>query len=226
MNKLDSPKILIVDDRPENLFALERVLGPLSARVFTAQSGNEALSLMLRHDFAVTLLDVQMPIMDGFETASLMRENESTKCIPIIFVTAISKDEEHVFRGYEAGAVDYLFKPINSSVLIGKINVFLELYCQKKETLNTVAKLEREIAERKRTQQELRNCHRHLEEQVQERTQELRMLVNTMSGREVRMAELKKVIRTLRTQLKSAGLKPEVDDPLKNIEARKPTSAG
>ncbi len=97
------PAILIVDDSPTNLFAMERVLGSLDAVVLKAQSGNEALSLTLRHDFAVILLDVQMPDMDGFETATLMRSDEATKYVPVIFVTAISKTDKYVFKGYEAG---------------------------------------------------------------------------------------------------------------------------
>jgi len=126
------PAILIVDDSPTNLCAMEKVLGILDAVVLKAQSGNEALSLMLRHDFAVVLLDVQMPDMDGFETAALMRDDEAIRYVPIIFVTAISKTEEYIFKGYEAGAVDYLFKPVNPEILRNKVKVFLELDRQKK----------------------------------------------------------------------------------------------
>jgi len=125
--------ILIVDDRPENLLAIETALQRLGADIVRAQSGKEALSLTLRHDFAVVLLDVQMPEMDGFETASLMRGRKNTQHVPIIFVTAISKDEEYVFKGYETGAVDYLFKPIDPDMLRGKVQVFLDLYRQKRE---------------------------------------------------------------------------------------------
>ena len=126
------PAILIVDDSPTNLFAMERVLGSLDATVLKARSGNEALSLTLRHDFAVVLLDVQMPDMDGFETATLMRNDEATRYVPVIFVTAISKTEEYAFKGYETGAVDYLFKPVNPDILRNKVKVFLELDRQKK----------------------------------------------------------------------------------------------
>lgn len=126
------PAILIVDDSPTNLRAMERVLGTLDAAVLKAQSGNEALSLTLRHDFAVVMLDVQMPDMDGFEMAALMRGDEATRYVPIIFVTAISKTEECEFKGYETGAVDYLFKPVNSEILRNKVKVFLELDRQRK----------------------------------------------------------------------------------------------
>ena len=100
---------------PENLFAMRKILKPLRAEVLTAQSGNDALALTLHNDFAVALLDVQMPEMDGFELASLMRDHDLTQHIPIIFLTAISKEEKHIFEGYEKGAVDYLFKPIDPS---------------------------------------------------------------------------------------------------------------
>ena len=121
-------KILIVDDRLENIRALEITLQQLDIDIYSALSGNAALTLMVTHDFAVVLMDVQMPGMDGFETASLMQHNRQTRNIPIIFITAISKDEQHIFKGYQSGAVDYLFKPINADILLCKVNVFLKLY--------------------------------------------------------------------------------------------------
>jgi signal transduction histidine kinase len=130
----DKIKILVVDDRPENIMAMERVLDEPDIEIITAGSGNEALSKMLEHDFGLVLLDVQMPDMDGFEVAELMRSNKRTSGIPIIFVTAISKEERHVFKGYESGAVDYLFKPVDPIILKSKVNVFVELQRQK-ETL-------------------------------------------------------------------------------------------
>ncbi|MBW2609389.1 MAG: response regulator [Deltaproteobacteria bacterium] len=124
--------ILIVDDSPENLVALEKILQDPDRNIMKAESGNKALGLMLNHDFALVILDVQMPGMDGFETAKLMRSNERTKRTPIIFVTAISKEQKHVFKGYQSGAVDYIFKPIDPFILQSKINIFLELYRQRK----------------------------------------------------------------------------------------------
>lgn len=121
-------KILIVDDRPENLHAMQVTLAPLGIEMLTASSGNEALSLMLRHEFALVLLDVQMPGMDGFETATLMQGNQATRDVPIIFVTAINKDQRHVFKGYETGAVDYLFKPLDADILLSKVKVFIKLH--------------------------------------------------------------------------------------------------
>ena len=125
--------ILIVDDRQENIFAMEQLLDDMDVHIFTAQSGNEALRLMLNTEFALALLDVQMPGMDGFETATLMRENDQTQNIPIIFVTAISKEDKHVFKGYDSGAVDYLFKPVNPEILRSKVRVFSQLHLAKLE---------------------------------------------------------------------------------------------
>src|SRR5882672_11180876 len=136
------PNILIVDDRKENLLATEKVLKNLDAGIFKALSGNEALSLMLRHRFAVVLLDVQMPEMDGFETAMLMREHESMCNVPIIFVTAISKEEKYASQAAEIGAVDYIFKPINSDILKSKVKVYLDLYVQREQILKLNATLE------------------------------------------------------------------------------------
>ena len=132
------PKILLVDDRPENLFALEQTLKPLNASLTRAMSGEEALSQVLRQQFALILMDVQMPGMDGFEAVSLMRDYDETKNVPVIFVTAISKERQFVEQGYESGAVDYLFKPIAPGVLLSKVKVFLELEKQRIELEHAV----------------------------------------------------------------------------------------
>lgn len=124
--------ILIVDDRQDNLLVLESLLEDMNCNIVKATSGNEALSLMLDNEFALVLLDVQMPDMDGFETAEFMRMNSKTRYLPIIFVTAISKEQKCIFKGYEIGAVDYLFKPIEPIILQSKVRVFLDLYNQKK----------------------------------------------------------------------------------------------
>jgi len=147
--------ILLVDDRPENLLALEAILEPLEQKLLYAHSGEEALRQLLQHDVAIILLDVQMPVLDGFETARLIKQRERTKHIPIIFVTAISKDEEHVFRGYSAGAVDYVFKPFSPEVLRSKVAVFVELH-EKTEQLRQQAEQlkEQELAELRRESEE------------------------------------------------------------------------
>lgn len=135
--------ILVVDDHRENLIALEAILDGEGRNLVMAQSGNEALSLALKYDFALVLLDVQMPEMDGFEVAELMRKNKKTRHIPIIFVTAISKEQKYVFKGYECGAVDYLFKPIDQKILEAKVNVFLELDRQRKKLQQAVVQMKR-----------------------------------------------------------------------------------
>ncbi|MEA2478372.1 MAG: hypothetical protein QOJ07_294, partial [Thermoleophilaceae bacterium] len=120
--------ILIVDDQPENLLALRAVLDPLPVNVVEAGSGEEALKRLLHDDFAVILLDVQMPNLDGFETAELIKRRSKTQDIPIIFLTAIDKEQQKVFRGYSVGAVDYMFKPFDPEVLRSKVAVFVDLY--------------------------------------------------------------------------------------------------
>ncbi|MDB4878261.1 MAG: ATP-binding region ATPase domain protein [Gemmatimonadetes bacterium] len=122
--------ILLVDDRAENLLALEAILEPLGQHLVRARSGEEALRCLLDRDFAVILLDVQMPGLNGFETAQLIKSRERTKFIPIIFLTAISKDDEYVFQGYSVGAVDYMFKPFQPAILRSKVQVFVDLYLQ------------------------------------------------------------------------------------------------
>jgi len=151
-------KILLVDDRPENLLALEAILEPLGQELVQAESGDEALRRLLQDDFAAILLDVQMPGLDGFQTAELIKRRERTRHVPIIFLTAISKDAEHVFRGYESGAVDYMTKPFDPGVLRAKVAVFVELWqktveLRRHEELQReqeVAALERESKERYR----------------------------------------------------------------------------
>src|SRR5947207_8563982 len=120
--------ILIVDDQIENLVALEAVLEPLGQNLVRASSGEEALSRLLREDFALILLDVQRPDLDGFQTATFIKEREKTRHIPIIFLTALSKELHHIFRGYSAGAVDYVVKPFDPMVLRSKVQVFVDLY--------------------------------------------------------------------------------------------------
>jgi two-component system cell cycle response regulator len=160
-NEKANVNILIVDDRKENLLALEALLENPDLRIIKAGSGNQALGLMLEFNFALILLDVQMPEMDGFEVAELMRRKEKTRNIPIIFITAINKEEKYVFKGYEKGAVDYLFKPINPNVLKSKVNVFLELHRKKME-------LERLINEKNEYILELHQLNKKIQEQQKE----------------------------------------------------------
>jgi len=126
-------EILLVDDRQVNLAALEAILEPLGQNLITAKSGEEALRQILKHDFALILMDVQMPDMDGFEAAHILKQRERSRYIPILFVTAVSRDQEYVFKGYSAGAVDYIFKPIHPDILRSKVKVFIDLYLQRKQ---------------------------------------------------------------------------------------------
>lgn len=149
---LQFPAVLIVDDRSENLDAIESVLDGMNTRIVRAVSGTAALRAVLQQDFAVILLDVQMPQMDGFEAATLIRARGQSAHTPIIFITAIERSEERVFEGYQSGAVDYIFKPFNPQILRAKVGVFVDLY---------------------QTRQELALLNERLEQKVRERTSEL-----------------------------------------------------
>jgi serine phosphatase RsbU (regulator of sigma subunit)/CheY-like chemotaxis protein/anti-sigma regulatory factor (Ser/Thr protein kinase) len=156
----DRVPVLIVDDRVENLRALEAVLEPLGCRLVPAGSGREALKLLLDGQFAVILLDVQMPDMDGFETANLIRDRRRTRQIPIIFLSAVSTSSEHVFRGYETGAVDYIVKPIDPVALRSKVRVFVELYERGEEIRRQAETLRERDLDRARRETELRRHRR------------------------------------------------------------------
>lgn len=139
------PKILIVDDRPENLLALEAILQGLGHELVKANSGEEALKRLLAEDFALILLDVQMPGMDGFETATHIKHRERTRDVPIVFLTAIDGEAHQAFRGYAAGAVDYLSKPFDPWVLRAKVGVFIELYERRRELAQRAEELRRQL---------------------------------------------------------------------------------
>ena len=121
-------KILLVDDRPENLLALEAILGSLNQELVRAGSGEEALRALLKADFALILLDAQMPGMDGFETAARIKRRTRTKDIPIIFLTAVDRDTNSSYRGYAAGGADYISKPFDPWILRAKVQVFVDLW--------------------------------------------------------------------------------------------------
>jgi PAS domain S-box-containing protein len=161
MSETHRASILIVDDRPENLLALEAILEPLGHELIRANSGPEALKALLVHNFAAILIDVQMPGMNGFETVEIIKSRERTRHIPVIFLTAISKDEEYVYKGYEVGAVDYMFKPLQPDVLRSKVSVFVELHL-KNERIREQERELRDAAER-----EL--AHQHTLERIESR---------------------------------------------------------
>ncbi|RZL02798.1 MAG: hybrid sensor histidine kinase/response regulator [Rubrivivax sp.] len=144
-------KLLIVDDLPENLLALKALIQHDDHLIFQASSGEEALGLLLEHDFALAILDVQMPGMTGFELAELMRGTEKTRHIPIVFVTAANRDHNHAFKGYENGAVDFLYKPLDVCAVKSKVSVFVDLHRQRQQTQRQLLALE----ESRRQQQTL-----------------------------------------------------------------------
>ncbi|MFW5427421.1 MAG: diguanylate cyclase domain-containing protein, partial [Methylophagaceae bacterium] len=148
------PKILVVDDTPANLVAMQVVLKKISADLISVSSGNQALQEVVKQDFAVILLDVNMPGMDGFEVAELLSSAEQTRNIPIIFVTAVHHDESSILRGYDSGAVDYVQKPILPEILLSKVNVFLDLWKLK-------AGLENEISARRAAELEVHYLAQH-----------------------------------------------------------------
>lgn len=158
--------ILLVDDRPENLFALESVLGDLGCNLVKAQSGSEALRWLLNRDFAAVLLDVNMPDMDGFETATLIRQRPRSEHTPIIFVTAFGASDMDRLRGYELGAVDYMITPIAPEILRAKVRVFVNLF-------RMPAQLKRQADELAAVNAALRQARDELEMRVQGRTVEL-----------------------------------------------------
>jgi signal transduction histidine kinase len=157
-------KILVVDDREDNLLSIETILERDGYHIRKAQSGRQALKILLNEqDFTLILMDVQMPDMNGFETASLIYEREKLRNIPIIFITAHNKDEEYMFKGYKMGAVDFIYKPINPELMRFKVSVFADLYRkthelmqQERNLLAAKANLEREIEERKVNEEKIR----------------------------------------------------------------------
>ncbi len=134
--------LLLVDDRPENLASLEALLDDGVRELLSATSGEQALQLLLSHEVSLVLLDVQMPGMNGYEVARLMRGNRKTRGIPIIFITAIERDEAAAIRGYQAGAIDYIMKPVNSVVLQSKVALFLELDLARRRLQQAYLRLE------------------------------------------------------------------------------------
>jgi signal transduction histidine kinase len=163
-------KILAVDDREDNLFSIETILEQDGYTIVKANSGRAALKILLQqHDFTLILMDVQMPDMNGFETASLIYEREKLRNIPIIFITAHNQGEEKMYEGYQMGGVDFIYKPINPELLRYKVSVFVELYQKTNELLNhekklisANRKLEKEVEERKNSEEKIRLLNQQL----------------------------------------------------------------
>jgi two-component sensor histidine kinase len=165
--------ILIVDDEPKNLTVLQSILTDPSYRLVRAESADQALLALLAEQFAVLILDVRMPGMTGFELAQMIKERKKTAQVPIIFLTAYYNEDQHVLEGYGAGAVDYLHKPVNASILRSKVAIFAELYRKSREAIRTSEALLAEVTERRRADERLRELNETLEQRVAMRTAEL-----------------------------------------------------
>jgi signal transduction histidine kinase len=183
------PRVLLVDDRPENLLALTSVLEGLDAELIQARSGTEALRRLLNEDFALIVLDVQMPTLDGFETARLIKRRQRTRHIPIVFLTAISGEPEHYLRGYSAGAIDYVHKPFSPEVLRAKVSVLLELWHRGAVIERQRAELEVRLAELDRANErlarqavELERSNAALERFAEVAAHELRQPLRNVAG--------------------------------------------
>ena len=168
------PKILLVDDRDDNLLSIETILEPDGYKFSKANSGREALKILLKeYDFALILMDVKMPNMNGFETAELIYDREKLRHIPIIFITANNYGDENIFKGYRAGAVDYIYKPVNPDLLRAKVSVFVDLYrknhrllAQEQKLVAINKNLENEIKERKASEEHAKELNRQLLENI------------------------------------------------------------
>jgi signal transduction histidine kinase len=168
------PKILLVDDREDNLLSIETILEPDGYKFIKATSGRQALKILLtEYDFAMILMDVKMPNLNGFETASLIYEREKLKHIPIIFITANNFGDDNIFKGYQAGAIDYIYKPINPGVLRAKVTVLIDLYkknrqliAQEQRLVAINKNLELEIKERKASEEKVKQLNRQLLENI------------------------------------------------------------
>ena len=186
-DQTDEANLLIVDDLPENLLALDALLKAPGVRVHRAESAEQALELLLRHEFALAILDVQMPGMDGFQLAELMRSTERTKHIPIVFVSAAGRELNYAFKGYESGAVDFMQKPLDIHAVRSKVSVFVDLYRNRKRLARQLEALERSRREQEVLLDELRSTKAELETAVRMRddfmsivSHELKTPLNTL----------------------------------------------
>ena len=187
MSVQDPSKLLIVDDLPQNLRALDALIRGEDRQVFQASSGEAALALMLEHEFALAILDVQMPDMDGFELAELMRSTSRTRKIPIVFVSAAGRELNYAFKGYETGAVDFLYKPLDPEAVRSKVNVFVTIDQQRRQMQHQMEALERSrqeqetlLRELNQTQEELKRSLRMRDEFMSLVAHELRTPLNTL----------------------------------------------
>src|SRR5215213_984046 len=214
MTSENKANVLLVDDRPENLLAMQTILEDLGQNLVCAASGHEALRFLLTEDVALILLDVQMPGLNGFDFAELVRERERTQHTPIIFVSATSRDEQYVFKGYSLGAVDYMTKPFEPEILKSKVRFFTRLFLQNQEIKRQAALLEQ-------TNSDLDILNTELEARVQRRTaqleaanQELENEIAVRKHSEARLATEHAITRTL---AEAVNLETAVPDVLKTF---------
>src|SRR5690349_23296488 len=221
-------KILLVDDEPKSLFALQELLSTLGQNLLTAASGEEALRLALKNDFAVILLDVRMPGMDGFETARMIRNRERSRLTPIIFLTAAADEMSSMFRGYEAGAVDYLPKPVVPEILKAKVAVFVELFRKSERLRESEDKLRRLAAHLISVREEERaHIAREIHDELGQVLTGLKMEVSWLAKRlkdkpliEKTDSMCKLIDTTVQTVRKIAtGLRPEMLDDMGLVAA-------
>lgn len=229
------PKILLVDDQPRNLDALEAILESADYRLVRAGSAEEALLALLQDEFAAIVLDIKMPGVSGLELAHLIKQRKRTRHVPILFLTAHLLDEHDILRGYGAGAVDYLAKPVNAEILRSKIAVFVDLFRKTRALAASNRALEEQVAERQRAQEALRRAKDELESRVQERTSDLTLANNALRESEQRLRVAVDVSRTIVIEIDvAAGLvlggpdlaellglpEGEVAIPLANFQSR------
>jgi len=221
-------KILVVDDEPKSLYAMQELLGVLGETLMVAPSGEEAVKLALKHDFAVILLDVRMPGIDGFETARLIRGRERSRLTPIIFLTAANDDNPSMFRGYEVGAVDYLLKPVVPEVLKSKVLVFVDLFRKGEQLRESQDKLRRLAAHLISVREEERaHIAREIHDELGQVLTGLKMEVTWLAKRLTDPALLEKtdtmcglIDSTVQTVRKIAtGLRPEMLDDMGLVAA-------
>jgi len=177
---MEPTNVLLVDDLPENLRALNALVRADDRVIYQARTGEEALALLLEHEFALAIVDVQMPGMDGFELAELMRGTGKTRHIPIVFVSAAGRELNYAFKGYEAGAVDFLYKPLDSEAVKSKVNVFVDLFRQKQEVRQIVEQREATVRELNAVQQELERAVEMRDQFMSMVAHELRTPLNTL----------------------------------------------
>lgn len=177
---METTNVLLVDDLPENLRALSALIRADDRVIYQARNGDEALALLLEHEFALAIIDVQMPGLDGFQLAELMRGTGKTRHIPIVFVSAAGKELNYAFKGYEAGAVDFLYKPLDADAVKSKVNVFVDLYKQKQEVRQMVEQRDATVRELDAVRQELEHTLKVRDQFMSMVAHELRTPLNTL----------------------------------------------